>query len=100
MTTNIQERKAPRQIAKLVAGDEVVLRFALRNGEVVDEIHRVVFVGEDASGDDIAKFQPQRQDGTFENTFIWEAYRFQGRWSYGSSAQRLSVVAWAPKAVV
>lgn len=25
--------------------------------------------------------------------FEWEAYRFQGRWVYGTSAQRLSLVA-------
>ena len=25
--------------------------------------------------------------------FEWEAYRFQGRWAYGTSAERLSLVA-------
>lgn len=50
---------------------------------------RVVFLGIEGSGDDRrAKFMQTGPDG---KPFTWDAYRYGGRWAYGSSADRLRV---------
>lgn len=73
------------RIDKLQPGSFVELDF---NGKYQEF---AVFLGISGEGDKrYAKFaQPQaRGDQMFE----WEAYRFNGGWKFGSSAERLSLV--------
>lgn len=49
------------------------------------ELEDVLLVKVEGEGED-------RRATFSENGFEWEAYRFNGRWSYGSSADYLSVV--------
>ncbi len=77
-----------RSISHLKPGQKVTLHFrgsrSLGNEGYVDT---VVFKEHIGVGDD------QRAVFTDENgRDQWEAYKFQGRWSYGTSAERLSIM--------
>jgi hypothetical protein len=50
-----------------------------------------LFLGIDGEGDDRRAVFAQFDCGG--NTFGWSAYRYNGGWAYGSSAERLSLVA-------
>jgi hypothetical protein len=51
-----------------------------------------VFLGIEGDGDDRhAKFLTLKENG--DPDYDWEAYRFEGHWAYGSSAERLVLVA-------
>lgn len=74
------------RIDRLTPGQEVILKFhgskSLGN-EPHEETH--TFLGIEGEGDERrAKFR--------YNDMEWEAYRYQGRWSYGTSAEKLSIV--------
>lgn len=73
------------RIDNLTPGDVVNLTFTER-GESTNEL--AVFVGLDGEGDARrATFRQASGSGSFE----WDAYRYSGRWAYGSSADRLSL---------
>lgn len=77
-----------QRISNLKPGQTVTLLFrgskVLGNAPYSDE---VIFQGITGTGED------QRATFLDENgENPWEAYRYEGRWSYGSSAERLSVV--------
>jgi hypothetical protein len=73
------------RIDNLKPGALVLLRF-----DYGDEPERAVFCGVIGSGEERrARFAQASDDGLL---YDWEAYRFGGRWCYGSSAGRLSVV--------
>lgn len=70
----------------LVPGDIVTLRF---EGGADSYTEPAVFVGNVEENGEIQKrFRSTREDGT---TYEWEAYRWEGAWRYGSSAQLLFV---------
>lgn len=70
-----------KRIDSLKYGQRVNLRFHGRATREEDAIFR----GIDGDGEDRrATFE---QDG-----FIWTAYRYQGHWAYGSSADRLQLL--------
>lgn len=84
------------RIDKLEPGQIVTLAFhkgastTMEKGGRVDE-EDAVFLGIDGEGDDrTARFVSA---STRWGMHYWRAYRFQGRWVFGSSAERLSVVA-------
>lgn len=77
-----------RRISSMQAGEAVTLRFHTRSGHF-DEA--AVFVGLSEDGE-TATFRSASDNKSDDDTYDWDAYRFQGRWCYGSSAQRLSVV--------
>lgn len=81
MTT--QTRHRPR-IDSLTSGDVVLLDF---NGKYEEH---AIFVSMENRGkpDRSAKFVQASGGRVLE----WEAYRYNGMWAYGSSAERLSVV--------
>lgn len=71
------------RIDKLTPGSHVTLRFC---GLGPDNAEPAVFVKVEGEGDDRhAHFISK--DGT--KVYEWEAYRFEGRWSYGSGAEAL-----------
>lgn len=78
-----------KQIGRLVAGESVTLKFQTRGGSFEEPAE---FLGMTDEGN--AKFRTGGQDQAEnpDDYYDWEAYRFQGRWCYGSSAQRLSLV--------
>lgn len=69
-----------KRIATLTPGEDVTLRTATG-----DEPARFLRHTDEGT----AVFLQHRRDGT---PYEWEAYRYNGRWSYGTSAQRLSLV--------
>lgn len=71
------------RIDKLAPGSMVELRF-----DRSEETERAVFIGVKGEGDDRRATFVQ---GEGDSLFSWEAYRFQNRWCYGSSAGSLSV---------
>jgi hypothetical protein len=73
-----------KRIDSLKPGTKVVLQFG-REFQFGDaEQEEATFLGIEGTGDDRrAKF---RQD------FDWEAYRYNGRWAYGTSAESLRLV--------
>lgn len=76
------------QIAKLTPGAKVVLDFA---GKYTEEAEFVRLTGE--GEDRTATFRSKsHRDGS---EYDWDAYRVNNRWVFGSSAQRLSLVAIA-----
>lgn len=86
---NPEERRKQRtpiyRIANLTDGMEVTLRFHYGAGQFDDERH--TFGGLYMDGDtQNARFRDSRT-GSY-----WSAYRFNGRWCFGTSAQRLQVV--------
>jgi len=75
-----------RQIARLTPGEACVLKFQTSNGAFTEDV-KFVSLSEDGQS---AIFRSHDDDNA--PAYDWEAYRFQGRWCYGSSAQRLSLV--------
>lgn len=72
------------RIDTLKAGSTVELVF--RYG-----VERAVFLGITGTGDDRrARFLQLNVDG---EPYEWEAYRYNGRWAYGTSADRLTLYA-------
>lgn len=54
------------------------------------------FLGVEGEGDErVARFR-QIDTATLES-YEWEAYRFEGRWAFGSGANRLSCLGYATK---
>jgi hypothetical protein len=76
------------RIDNLTPGTTVTLRFngpkSLGNAPWEEEF---LFLGIEGSGDDRhARFTSDDLSGA------WEAYRYNGHWAYGSSAERLSLI--------
>ncbi len=81
------------RIDKLAPLSTVTLAFAGNLGEPAQE--RAIFIGVFGEGDERrARFIQLSAASAVSGrpTFEWEAYRYQGRWAYGSGADRLSVV--------
>jgi hypothetical protein len=76
-----------KRISSLKPGETVTLKFATY-GEPTIEAAQLVEFKEDGQ---TAVFQTDMGTGP-TGIFQWEAYRFNGRWCYGSSAQRVSIV--------
>lgn len=76
-----------RRIDSLVTGDKVVLEFtgSMGNSGYTDT---VVFKGIEGEGD--------KRRATFADVYDasseWQAYRYNGYWAYGSSADRLRLL--------
>lgn len=76
------------RIDNLKPASDVVLRFH-------DYEEVAWFVGIVGKGPDRrAVFMSKNADG---DSYTWEGYRFNGRWAYGSSAERLSAVKYLDK---
>jgi hypothetical protein len=81
-----------KRIDKLKSGTQVTLKFhgskSLGNDPYIED---AIFVGIYGVGDDRrARFMSA--NATIGNTGGWDAYRFNGHWAYGTSAERLSLV--------
>lgn len=75
-----------KRIDSLKPGTKVRLRFGREFQGDGSDFEDAVFEGITDTGDDRrATFS---QDGGIE----WDAYRYQGRWAYGSSAESLRLV--------
>jgi hypothetical protein len=75
-----------KRIDLLPPNTEVVLKF---HGSFGNEsfTQNAIFLGIEGTGDELlARFRSPDSRG---NT--WEAYRFNGRWAYGTGADRLSL---------
>lgn len=73
-----------KKLDQLEPGDFVLLAFAAENEE------RAVFLKMTGEGDDRrATFLQFRNDGSY---YEWDAYRYSGRWAYGSSADVLRLL--------
>lgn len=77
-----------KRIDSLQPAQVVVLKFTTSRGEFTTEY--ADFVGITGTGE--KRRATFRSDDGRGKLFTWEAYRFQGRWAYGSSADRLSLV--------
>lgn len=78
---------APR-IDKLEPGQRVRLLFTGSfNGRPYEE--NAIFLGISGEGDDREATFQQDHDG---QPFKWDAYRYDGGWAYGSSAERLRLL--------
>lgn len=83
-------------IDKLRPGSVVTLRFhrgagyiGRKSNRAYDE--RAIFNGIEGKGNDrLAGFWTWDRDG---RVFLWETYRFHGAWAYGTSAERLQLIA-------
>lgn len=80
-----------KRIDSLTPDTEVTLRFHHR-GNSYDEA--ATFLGISGEGDDRrARFRSADTETlTAGRTYEWEAYRYNGHWAYGTSADRLSLV--------
>ncbi len=72
------------RIDNLVPGSIVTLN--LRNYQEDVVFLRITGTGEDRHAEFVSTVSSDK------NMYRWAAYRFEGRWVYGSSADRLSVV--------
>jgi hypothetical protein len=75
------------KIDNLKPGSIITLKF---HGSYGNESYteEVLFVGIDGEGDGrIAVFR-----SASNVAYTWQAYRYRGRWAYGTSADRLTVV--------
>lgn len=74
------------RIDQLSPGQEVKLKFhgtKSFGNPAYEEVH--TFLGMEGEGND--------REAIFSDGYIqWHAYRFEGRWAYGSSAEKLSLV--------
>lgn len=80
-----------KRIDSLTPGTKVRLKFCAEfQGRDRAYEEDAVFVGVTGTGDERrATFRSQdRADRTYD----WDAYRFNGRWAYGSSAETLRLV--------
>lgn len=80
-----------KRIDQLQPGDRVQLRFDGR-----DETEPATFVKLEGEGDDrLATFSQTQAQSTATGVepvdYEWDAYRYNGRWAFGTSAQRLSL---------
>ena len=81
------QRKISMRIDQLIPETPVTLDFYYRGKYSFTE--EVTFVGRNGKGTDrVAVF---RSIGPDNKPYTWEAYRFEGRWVYGTSADRLSL---------
>ena len=72
------------RIDSLAANQNVLLQFA-------GYTERALFKGVSGSGDErVAKFTSV--DSDTHKIYEWEAYRYCGRWAYGTSAQPLRAI--------
>lgn len=80
-----------RSISNLRPGDKVTLIFhgsrSLGNEPYTDDVELLGFAGEGAT--QRAQFGNPDYPGQDE----WEAYKFNGRWCYGASAEKVTVAA-------
>lgn len=76
-----------KRIDSLKPGTKVTLRFMREFQGTGSYDEDAIFEGITGTGDD--------RLATFSSTgdFSWSAYRFNGRWAYGSSAETLRLVA-------
>lgn len=79
-----------KRIDNLTPGTEVVLRFVGRWGnETHEEPATFLRIERGLIADDrLAHFRSPHSDGT---TYEWRAYRYQGRWAYGTGADPLQL---------
>lgn len=77
-----------RRIDSLEAGSAVVLEFVGSMGNAT-YTEKSVFQGIEGTGD---KRRARFVDNQTAVPFEWEAYRFNGHWAYGSSADRLRLL--------
>lgn len=78
------------RIDSLVPDDVVTLRYHGTHGNETYE-EQATFLSREGEGEDrIVYFATQ--DGTDEGFYRWSAYRYKGRWAYGTGADRLQVV--------
>ena len=75
-----------RRISSLTKGEKVTLKFHSRYTPVI-EVATFLGLSEDGQR---AKFKTPGRG--HDRGYTWEAYRYQGHWAYGSSADRLSVI--------
>lgn len=74
-----------KKIDNLESGQAVRLQF---NGKRIEAALFVSMIDADKGDDRRARFVQIAGDQSYE----WDAYRYNGGWAYGSSAQRLSLV--------
>jgi hypothetical protein len=106
MAETVMTRRGPRinrrRFDSLQPGSLIVLEFPESHPD-----HRyegVIFLGIRGKGDERCAAFAQYTDHGFlkgreqDNSFEWEAYRFDGRWAYGSGAAplRCDEVLWEP----
>lgn len=82
-TASVAARRTPR-LADLKIGQAVKVKLSASKDLYSEQ---VCLFGGIHNGE--ARFIQVDLDG---RSYTWEAYRYNGRWSYGSSAQRLSLV--------
>lgn len=76
-----------KRIDNLTTGSPVLLR--LFTGSHIESEEPATFLRVEGEGEArVAWFQTHLNDGSH---YAWPAYRFQGRWAYGSSADRLQL---------
>jgi hypothetical protein len=75
------------RIDNLAVGSEITLRFHGSNG---NQTHEETFIFRGISGEGDERRATFQYSGNVDD--VWEAYRYNGRWAYGSSADRLSIV--------
>lgn len=79
-----------KRIDSLKPNSRITLQFNGRGGNRTRR-EPALFLGVTGTGDDRrAKFR-SFDDYNFR-TYEWEAYRFEGFWAYGSSADRLQLI--------
>ncbi len=77
------------QIKSLKPGQQLILTFKNASNKVISE-EEATFVSYAKNGDEqTATFS--QVNPTTGKTYEWDAYRFQNRWVYGSSAEPLSI---------
>lgn len=87
-----------KRIDSLTPGTRVRLKFCAeyqgKGGEHEDD---AVFVKLEGTGDDrratFRTYDEQTRERTGREFYEWDAYRFNGRWAYGTSAETLRLVA-------
>ena len=78
------------RIDSLKSLSAVVLDF---NGKFTEP---AVFLGIEGEGDDRRAKFAQPTEHTESGYYTWDAYRYNGKWAYGTSAERLSLVSSYP----
>lgn len=77
-----------KAVRKPVPGETYVALFKGSGGNR-DIVEDVTFLGEfSEDGDPRRKFRSTDRDG---RTYDWDAFKFGGRWSFGTSAESLSI---------
>ncbi len=81
------------RIDNLTIGDIVTLRFHPGAGTLTDKEpydESAVFLGMEGTGDDRQAWFAQGMSN--KKLYKWSAYRHGGKWVFGSSAERLSLI--------